>query len=90
MRTKLPMKLSENHPHKRYTVGGERFIIIVLQIVTMFNNVVSIQDSFIDLLLFLGDETMILYFETNEIGDFFTIGKWPPLPPPLVRCFFAR
>ena len=66
MRTKLPMKLSENHPHKRYTVGGERFII-VLQIVTMFNNVVSIQDSFIDLLLFLGDETMILYFETNEI-----------------------
>ena len=67
MMTKLPMKLSENHPHKRYTVGGERFIIIVLQIVTMFNNVVSIQDSFIDLLLFLGDETMILYFETNEI-----------------------
>ena len=34
---------------------------------TNCNNVVSIQDSFIDLLLFLGDETMILYFETNEI-----------------------
>ena len=24
MRTKLPMKLSENHPHNRYTVGERR------------------------------------------------------------------
>ena len=29
MRTKLPMKLSENHPHNRYTVGEKKRILIV-------------------------------------------------------------